>query len=670
MRSRPPSAAVTWCLVGVALLTSCLGLAATIAVGRAEGQAALDLTLSVLVVVGFCVMGAVVVSARPGHLVGWLLLLGGFGWAVGNGAIDLAGHAVATGSSLPGGASVYALVGAAVRDIGWYAVVLGLPIYFPTGAVAGRSWRWLPRLMGVVLVASVVNSLVSPTADLGIDGWHNPIAPTGPWRVLDTLSFPPSLPLALGVAIAALFQLRHRWRIGSPLERQQLALFALAAGPPVLAGPLSFVPGMPDLFTVTVLPLPFAIAYAVLARGLYDLRTATNRAVVWVVLSAVVAGIYALVIASVGGVFGLNAAAWLPAVAVGVVAVSFAPLRDALQGAVNRVLYGRWEEPYAVLARLGQRLEATGDPERLLAEACVELGGLGLRGVRVDDVAGEVLASSGDVVPDEPTEAIPLTVYGERVGTLHYAAPGTPLRPGDRRLLEDLCVQLGGVVHDRRLTVELQRALESVVLAREEERRRLRRDLHDGLGPALAGHLLRLDVVARELVPGSRAAELVDALRDDLRVTVVDVRRVVEGLRPPALDDLGLEGALSQAVQRLTAGAGVDVELAMSDLPPLPAATEVAAFRIVTEAVTNVVRHAHARHCRVCVTVADGCLRLEIADDGDGLADGPSTGHGLHTMRERAEEMRGSLRLVSAAGTTVLAELPVGQRVVPEAAWS
>jgi signal transduction histidine kinase len=237
-------------------------------------------------------------------------------------------------------------------------------------------------------------------------------------------------------------------------------------------------------------------------------------------------------------------------------------------------------------------------------------------------------------------------------------------------LLEDVCVQLGGVVHDRRLTAELQRALESVVLAREEERRRLRRDLHDGLGPALAGHLLRLDVIARELEPGSRAAELVGSLRDDVRVTVVDVRRVVEGLRPPALDDLGLDGALSQAVQRLTAGAALDVELVVSDLPPMPAATEVAAFRIVTEAVTNVVRHARASHCRVTLEAGDGCLRLEITDDGAGLAERPGAGNGLHTMRERAEEMRGSFRLVSAAGTTVLAELPIGRPVLLEAAPS
>jgi signal transduction histidine kinase len=250
-------------------------------------------------------------------------------------------------------------------------------------------------------------------------------------------------------------------------------------------------------------------------------------------------------------------------------------------------------------------------------------------------------------------------VYGERVGTLRFEHPVTPLRPADRRLLEDLAVHLGGVLHDHRLTQDLQRALERVVLAREEERRRLRRDLHDGLGPALAGHLLRLDVIGRELDRDSRAAELVRALREELRATVLDVRRVVEGLRPPALDELGLPAAVEQAVQRLTGGTGLRVDVHVAPLPALPAAAEVAAFRIVTEAVTNVVRHAQASWCRVTLETCPGVLRLVVEDDGVGIGSPRSTGNGMHTMRERAEEMRGELSVTSGEGTRVTAELPV-----------
>jgi signal transduction histidine kinase len=242
---------------------------------------------------------------------------------------------------------------------------------------------------------------------------------------------------------------------------------------------------------------------------------------------------------------------------------------------------------------------------------------------------------------------------------LRFGQPAARLRPADRRLLEDLAVHLGAVLHDHRLTEELQGALERVVLAREEERRRLRRDLHDGLGPALAGHLLRLEVIARELGTDSPASELVRALRGELRATVLDVRRVVEGLRPPALDELGLAGAVEQAVHRLTAGTGLRVEVSIAPLPPLPAAAEVAAFRIVTEAVTNVVRHAEAGWCRVALEPGPGLLRLVVEDDGVGIGSPTSAGNGLHTMRERAEEMRGCLSVTSVEGTRVVAELPV-----------
>jgi signal transduction histidine kinase len=654
MNGRERTATLAWFLVALLLACSAAGVGTSIALRHDTHSSAGDAVLSVAVVV-------VVVAARPSHRIGWLLLAGGAAWAVGNAGVDVAEHGAANPDSVPG-VSAFALGGGVVRDVGWYAVILGLPILFPTGRVASPRWRWLTRALVVIMAASAVDTLVAPGANLMIHGWDNPLELSGWLSFVDPVAFMLSLPLALVVAVGALFELRDRWRRGAELERQQLLLFAMAAGLPVLAGPISFIPGAPDwVFSVAVLPLPVAVGFAVLARGLYDLRTAANRTVVWVVLSALVAGVYAAVIAALGGALDFGTAAWLPALAVGVVAVSFAPLRDALQRGVNRVLFGRWDEPYEVLARIGQRLEATGDVRRLLADAASELSALGLRHVRIEDAHGHVVASSpdADVAQPDVVDEIPLLVYGERVGTLRFESPATPLRPSDRRLLEDLAVHLGGVLHDHRLTGELQRALERVVLAREEERRRLRRDLHDGLGPALAGHLLRLDVIARELPPGSRALELVDALRDDIRATVMDVRRVVEGLRPPALDELGLAGAVEQAVHRIAADGHLRVEVQIAPLPPLPAATEVAAFRIVTEAVANVVRHARASMCRVALEASGGALRLCVEDDGIGLAAAASGGNGLHTMRERAEEMGGSLRVTTRDGTSVVAELPV-----------
>ncbi|GAB4006847.1 sensor histidine kinase [Nocardioides ultimimeridianus] len=620
----------------------------------------LSTALTVAPVVAFVVAGVVVVAARPRHLIGWILLTGGIAWAVGNGGIRWAEYGIAHPGSVPA-VSFVALGSAVIRDIGWYAVVLGLPIFFPTGRVAAPRWRWLARGLAVVVVASIVDTLAAPGANLRLAGWQNPLALPGGWQVIDGVAFLLSMPLAVVVAGGAALQLRARWRSGTPLERRQLTFVAATAALPVLAGPLSFVPGAPAwLFSVAVLPLPIGIGFAVLARGLYDLRTAANRTLVWLVLSALVALVYAGVMDAVGGALDVGTVSWLPAVAVGVVAVSFAPVRDALQRGVDRLLFGRWQDPYEVLARLGQRLEAAAGPDRLLQEATAELAALGLRGVRIEDLDGRVLAASEDAPPTGPDDEVPLTAYGECLGVLRFAAPATPLRPSDRRLIEDLGVHLGGVLRDHRLTADLQRALERVVLAREEERRRLRRDLHDGLGPALAGHLLRLDVIERAVGGDRDAAVLVRSLRTELRATVLDVRRVVEGLRPPALDELGLAAALEQAVHRLTSGSGLQIELAVDPLPPLSAAAEVAAYRIGTEAVTNVVRHARASGCRISLVCSDDTLRLEVCDDGVGLDSGASAGNGLHTMRERAEEMRGVLTVTGTPnGTRVVAELPV-----------
>ena len=340
-------------------------------------------------------------------------------------------------------------------------------------------------------------------------------------------------------------------------------------------------------------------------------------------------------------------------------AVSFAPLRDALQQAVNRLTFGRWDEPYDVLAALGQRLEATADSDRLLADVVSELRGLGLENVTIRDANGQLLAGADP--SREGSELIELAAYGHAVGTLGYAPPVVPLRSRDRRLLDDLAGHLGGMLHARQLTDELQQTLERIVLAREEERRRLRRDLHDGLGPALAGHLLRLDLIAGSLDHEAPARAEIDALRDELGATVLEVRRLVEGLRPPALDELGLAGAITQATQRLTRATPISVDLRIAPLPELPAAMEVAAYRIVTEAVSNAVRHADASTCRVDIDVDGGLLRIAVRDDGAGIDRGRSThdGHGLQTMRERADELRGRLQVASTAGTTIIAELPL-----------
>jgi signal transduction histidine kinase len=647
--------------IAAAVAVSAAAVAVSIWITAADDRSVRGVAFNAAVGFAFAVVGAVVAAARPHNRVGWLMLGGGVVWAFGELFVDIARHGLVVHPGSVPIASAFAVAGSALRGTGWAVVTLAVPLFFPDGRLAAPKWRWLVKLLALILVASALDPILDIKGDLTDFGaWRNPIGLTHPWDAIGGLVFLAHVPTSLVATVGVVAQLVSRYRGGDAFRRQQLRLFAAAALLPVVAAPVALgLGGGGWVFGAAALPLPFVIGFAVLARGLYDLRTAANRTLVWVTLSLVVAGCYALVIAGVGSLVHVDlGAAWLPWVAAAVVAISFAPLRDALQRGVNRLTFGRWDEPYDVLAALGQRLEATADVDRLLADVTTELESLGLRDVSIIDSTGRVVAGDGSVFDDDVTVA--LSAYGSVVGSLRYRPPVTPLRSRDRQLLDDLAGHLGGVLNAARLTAELQGARERLVLAREEERRRLRRDLHDGLGPAMAGHLLRLDVIAGKVGASSPAAADVEALRADVRATVLEVRRVVEGLRPPALDELGLAASIAQATERLTAGGGIRLDLRVDELPSLPAAVEVAAYRIVTEAVTNVVRHASASSCLVGVVADGSVLRLTVADDGLGVPGAVGLGgNGLQTMRERAEELRGRLSVVSAGGTTVVAELPL-----------
>jgi signal transduction histidine kinase len=410
------------------------------------------------------------------------------------------------------------------------------------------------------------------------------------------------------------------------------------------------------MFALATLPVPVAIAIAVTQRRLYDVQLAVNRSLTYGLLSLLIAGVYAVVVGGVGAFTRSRGAPWLPWVAAGVVAVSFAPLRNALQQAANRLTYGQWSQPADVLAATGRRLADAADVPALLHTLAAELGtGLSLTSVEITDALGRPLARHG--VAGTPTEELPLTAYGTPVGKLRWS--GGRLRPPDRALLTDVAHQLGGVVHAAALLGVVRSAQERQVLAREEERKRLRRDLHDGLGPSLAALTLHVDALRNRLDAPEVDAELLH-LRSGIQGTVSDVRRIVEGLRPPALDELGLAGAIEQLADRLAAGTDLLVDVQVADPLEAAAAVEVAAYRIAQEALTNVVRHAGAH--RACVRIrADGReLVLQVSDDGTGTPAPRDGGVGLASMRERAEELGGRLEVAGTpgAGTCVTARLP------------
>jgi signal transduction histidine kinase len=264
-----------------------------------------------------------------------------------------------------------------------------------------------------------------------------------------------------------------------------------------------------------------------------------------------------------------------------------------------------------------------------------------------------------------PLVVVPVTYRGETVGELRLAPRlgERSLSHADLSVLEDLARHAGVAVHAVVVTRDLRKAREQLVTAREEERRRLRRDLHDGLGPALASQALTIDT-ARLLMENDldQASVLLRDAKAQSQLAVSEIRRLVYNLRPPALDDLGLVGALREAASATAVG-GLIIEVeAPAVLPPLSAATEVAALRIVQEALTNVSRHAAAGRCSVRIT-HDDMLIVQVEDDGVGLPDSRKTGVGLISMRERAEELGGSCIVERApgGGTSVVARLPVVQ---------
>jgi signal transduction histidine kinase len=417
--------------------------------------------------------------------------------------------------------------------------------------------------------------------------------------------------------------------------------------------------------TLTLLIVPLSIGVAMMRYRLFDIDVLINRTLVYGALTVFVVGLYVLIVGGFSIVFQAQRNAVVALLATGVVAVAVQPIRQRLQRGVNRLIYGQRDDPYAVLSELGRRLEVTLAPDAVLT-TIVETVAIALKlpyaAIALGEGEGAVIAASYGTPVDEPLRQ-PLVYQSETVGELILGPrdPGGDWMRADKRLLDNLARQAGIAVHAVRLNAELRRAREQLVLAREEERRRLRRDLHDGLGPQLASQTLTIAAAARLVRQDPAAAEaLLLEANTHAQAATADIRRVVYGLRPPALDALGLIGALrEQAEQYRSSGTLITIETP-EVIPPLPAAVEVACFRIAQEAMMNVLRHAHASRCRITLAVGE-MLALEINDNGQGMPVDQRAGVGLNSMRERAEELGGTFVLTPTVdgGTRIVVRLPL-----------
>jgi signal transduction histidine kinase len=449
------------------------------------------------------------------------------------------------------------------------------------------------------------------------------------------------------VLVGVLASLVARYRRGDERTRRQLLWLVLAtlvvAVDMVLWGPTAV--GLPVLNLLVIALIPIAITVAVLRHQLLDIRLVVSRAVLYVLLSAGVLGVWLGLVTVLELVLRRQAGSGTAALVTVVVVLVAIPVRARLQRLVDRAFYGDRGDPVRAVSRLGEQL-AVGEERDVLAAIgeALRLPSVAVATPGRPEVAwGRLHAEADNDADDAALERVPLRYGGTDVGELVVGVRrGQRALDGpDRAALELLAAPLAAAVAARALADDVATSRTAIVAAREEERRRLRRDLHDGLGPVLTGIGYRAEA-ARNLVPTDpdRAADLLATLRGDVAEAIEDVRRLVRALRPPSLDELGLVGALWRHFGAATDGV-VTLEHP-GTLPSLPAAVEAAAYRIATEGVVNAVRHARPERVVVGLAVVDRGLEVTVSDDGAGAA-AWAPGVGLTAMRERADEVGGRL---------------------------
>jgi signal transduction histidine kinase len=647
-------------------------------------------------------VGALVASRLPSNPIGWIFCGVGLLYTAQRFTQAYADYALTENFAFPGG-EYMAWFSTLVEFSGLTPAGVFVLLLFPNGRLLSRRWQFVAwmAVLGATLTGLydafypdflATHSYVwNPFAVVGVIGGG---VTTQEFFIGSALV---GEALLLTSFLAALFSLFVRLHRARGDERQQLKWFLYA---PVPAGVcfgfvlLSFiVVDFTDLFAfsaplnklrelilsweiyddirsvgvVAMLVVPVFTYIAILRYRLFDIDVIINRTLVYATLSTCVVGIYVLTVAGLGVLFRAQGNLAVSLLATALVAVLFQPLRSRLQRGVNRLMYGERDEPYAVVSRLGRRLEATLAPDTVLPTVVETIAqALKLPYVAIllkEDEGFRTTAAYGS--PRGEPETLPLVYQREELGRLVLSprAPGEGFSDADRRLLEDLARQAEVAVHAVRLTTDLQHSRERLVATREEERRRLRRDLHDGLGAQLAGLNVQAGTL-RRLIPRDpdAADDVLVELREELRSAIADIRRLVYDLRPPALDDLGLAEALRRLAERYgSEGEQLRVSVeAPEDLPYLPAAVEVAVYRITQEALTNVARHAQAHSCVVRLALNED-VALEIVDDGIGIPAERSAGVGLSSMHERASELGGScvVQAVPKGGTQVLVRLPL-----------
>lgn len=641
--------------LGAVGIGTAVGAAVRTQIDDAWGYSAYDpVPLNIAVAVFFSAMGVLVVWQKPGNVLGWTMLA----IAAWDGVGVLL--TVLTGAS---GSPVFMWLQAWLWAPPIWAVTTLLPMIYPDGRLPSRRWWWAVVLTAAGTVVYCVGLAFEDADFVGRHTVVNPLArPSLAAPLLTTGEY-----LLLAATILAVGGLVWRWLRASGAYRRRITLllcaYAFGAVQAVVRDSISGqLPPVLDrgLEVLAFALVPLAIAVAVTRDRLYDLDQTVRHAIVAVATAGTLFACY------LGGFAALAAVLPDSVLVSGVAGALLFPLTLLLVRRVRSLLWGRRLDVVELATGLGNRMRDQLDAAEVPAVVCEQLvRSLRLRMARLDletDTGLRRLAQVGsmDRSGGATPERFELWYRGVRVGQLMVLpSDGHPYL--DERMsqaLATLADQVAPVVAALRLDEELLRSREQVVTAREEERSRLSRELHDNVGPTLAGTRMQIEAV-RAKFPADAALldRAVQGIDDALRT----LRRVVHGLRPPELDALGLSGALRELAVFLS-GPSLKVETALpAELAPLSKQVEVAAYRIVAEALTNVVRHAQATRAEITVDLADGRLSVAVRDDGVGVPpDAGRNGMGMRFMAQRAREIDGEFTCESdGGGTAVRAVLPV-----------
>ena len=586
--------------------------------------------------------GLLIARAKPDNPIGWLFLIAGIAPLLTAAMIPLMIYGADNHWPQP----ALRLVVTSYMFAWSWGVFCCLPLIlqlFPTGKPVSRQWTVLCWL--TIGTAALGNAFVGPTPEYGASSFL-----VVPWWTVTEQIVGVLTPL---IILASVISLIVRFMRGTETVRQQVLWLLVAVILVILINaPTWFtIPTGKTILLLLSFPLiPTAVTIAVLRHGLYDVRIVVSRLVVYVLLTAGVIAVYVGLVAVLDRVLrGLGA----PVVAALAIALAFNPARVRLQRLVDRAVYGNRRDPVAAVSAVGQRL--AGENLEGVADALRDTLRLSYVAITRGD-AGLIESGEATSVLQEWS----LTYDGKQVGNLVVGPRHGEQRlsPADQKVIDLVAAPLALVLHAQSLTEDLKVSRERIIDAAEEERTRLRRELHDSLGPLLTGAAFKADGIALAARHRpERAESLAVELADQLRQSVEAVRQLAYGLRPAALDELGLVGALREEGSRFGL---VKVTIdAPESMPALPSSVEVAAYRIAAEALTNVVRHSDARLASVRLTTDDGALEMIISDNG--TSTGPwSPGLGLTSIKTRASEICGACEAgPSSEGGRVVAVLPL-----------